>query len=117
MSFNTIQYLLFLKNKPELDSDLLESFVPFLTTKTFSFYNNDYVDYINESLNVYGYIFDSKENQFKFFDNIIPKLKRKKIDYIKKTKKEKEKDPIPVPEFYSKREIDMIESLCKYLHD
>ena len=116
MSSNPASYLLFEKNKPELDNDLLESFSPFVTARMFSFYNNDYVDYINESLNRFGAIFQTKEDQFRFFDNIVPKLKRKRINYIKKPKPVKIEKQI-VPEFCSSREIDMIEELSNYLHE
>lgn len=108
MSFNTTNYLLFNQSKKELDNELLESFVPWLVTRTFSFYDNDYIEYINESLNLYGNVFPTKEDQFLFFEHVIPKLKKKRINYLKKPKGEKLQDQV-VPEFYSKRELNLIE--------
>ncbi len=114
MSFKATDYLIFRQDKKELDNELLSEFNPYLTMKTFSFYEDGKMsDYINDTLNVYGNIFHSKEDQFKFYENIIPKQPYKKIKYIKKSKKEK-LEPIPVPEFYSKREIDMMEDMLKY---
>ena len=117
MSFKTTDYLIFKQDKKELDNELIENFNPYLTIKSFSFYDGGkMVDYINDTLNSYGYIFKNKEDQFKFFENIIPKQKYKKINYIKKPKQEK-LESSPIPEFYSKREIDMMGDMCKYNHE
>ena len=113
MSFKATNYLLFDQSKKELDNELLEEFNPWMTAKTFSFYDDgSMVDYINDTLNVYGDIFKTKEDQFRFFENIIPKVPKKRITYIKKSKKEKLEN-MPIPEFYSKREIDMFEDMSK----
>jgi len=112
--FTTIDYLMYKKNKQDLDADLLANFVPFITTKTFSYYNGGtYCDYINDTLNVYSNIFTTIEDQFRFFDNVIPLLKRRKSEYIKKSKSEKVESRT-VPDFYSKRELDMMENMNKY---
>lgn len=118
MSFNTVNYLIFEKRRPELDNELLEGFSAFLTMKSFSFLQSGkYVDYINNTMNVYGNIFDNKEDQFKFFENIIPKQhNRRRIDYIKKSKIKKEENAI-IPEFYSKREIENLEDLNNYFYE
>lgn len=106
--FDAINYLLFEKNKDELDSEIMASFVPYMTVRFLSFYDPAYVGYVNDTLNTYGNVLKTPENQFKFFDNVIPKLRRKKILYIKKPKEEKLKEETPVPEFYSRREINML---------
>jgi hypothetical protein len=117
MPFKTTDYLLFQKRKP-LDGELLTNFNAWLTTKSFSFYENGkLVDYINNTLNIYGNIFPTKEDQFKFFENIIPIQNRKKIIYLKKPKQLEKKENVPVPEFYSKREIDILEITSKYIHE
>lgn len=105
--FEAINYLLFQKNKEELDNEILSSFVPYMVARYLSFYDKDYVNYVNDTLNTYSSVFDSPEGKFKFFDNIIPKVKRKKIEYVKKVKEVKE-DEIPIPEFYSKRELELL---------
>ena len=112
--FDTINYLLYEKNKKDLDFYLLDEFNPYMTTKVFSFYDSGkYCNYINDTLNVYSGLFKTKEAEFVFFDSVIPKLKRKKSEYIKKTKSEKIKDVQHIPEFLSKREIDMINQSSK----
>jgi hypothetical protein len=113
--FTTINYLFHEKNKSELDSELIQNFNPYITRKAFSFYDSGkYCNYINETLNTYSGIFESKENEFQFFDSIIPKLKRRKSEYIKKTKKDKPKKELPISEFLSKRELAIYESINKY---
>lgn len=117
MSFKTVNYLLFEKKNPELDSELLEEFNPFLTTKSFSFTNNGkFSDYINDTLNMYGNLFTNKEDTFKFFDNVIPRQRKHRIDYLKKPKVEKTDEQV-IPEFYSKREFDLFEQMSKYEHE
>lgn len=107
-AFDTINYLLYNKSKKELDNELLVEFDPYLTLKAFSFYGQGtYVNFINDTLNSYSKIFKTEEDRFRFFENVIPKLKKSKFEYIKRPKKEKvEEVKLPVPEFYSQREID-----------
>jgi hypothetical protein len=108
--FTTVNYLLHEKRRPGLDPELLENFNPFITTKSFSFYNNgQFCNYINDTLNVYSGIFKSREAEFRFFENLIPRLSRRKSEYIKKGKR----DPVEasaVPEFYSRREIEALKN-------
>lgn len=97
---------MFQKPKSELDSDLLESFSPYMVSRYLSFHKNGaFADYCNETLNTYQGIFD-EDDLFKFYDHIIPKTKRCKLQYVKKpakdTKKEEYKE---IPDFYSKREL------------
>jgi hypothetical protein len=114
MLFDTINYLLYKKDKNELDNELLEFFDPYMVSRYLSFYDKgSLADYSNDTLNIYSNIFKTKEEQFLFFEQIIPKLKWSKIDYIKRPKKEevkvgKNKSPEVIPEFYSKREIKML---------
>jgi hypothetical protein len=106
--FEAINYLMFDKSKDELDSEIMSSFVPYMTVRFFSFYDPGYVVYANDTLNTYGNVLKTPEDQFRFFDNLIPKLRRKKIPYVKKPKDDTKVDETPVPEFYSKREINML---------
>jgi hypothetical protein len=113
MSFKATNYLIFDQSNKELDNELLEEFNPWMTSKTFSFYNDgEFVNYINDFLNGNTNLFKTKDEQFKYFENIIPRQKYKRISYIKKTKKEKVEE-VPIPEFYSRREIDLFENLNK----
>jgi len=105
--FKAINYLLFENRKP-LDSEILEEFHPYMVGRYLSMYDKSFVSYVNETLNVYGKIFDDKEDQLRFYENIVPKLKRKNIDYVKRKKMETENEEIQntIPEFSSSREIE-----------
>ena len=115
--FTTINYLLYDFRKPELDVELLSNFNPMITAKAFSFYNcGVYCDYVNDTLNMYSGIFKTKEDQFRFFENAIPKMpKLKQWDYIKKAQKKEDEviDDTPIPEFLSKKEVAFYKTLSK----
>ena len=80
------------EKKSEMTNELLEEFSPYMVTRYLSFYDKDLLKYANETLNVYGQIFNTEEEKFRFFENVIPKLKRKKIEYVTKKRLTKEKD-------------------------
>lgn len=111
-AFDTINYIFFDKSKKELDHEIIEDFSPYLTTKAFSFiHRGKHANFINETLNRYPQIFTTTEDVFNFYNQIIPKMKRCKLDYIRKEKKEKvkaETDMSPIPDFYCKREMDIL---------
>ena len=111
--FKAINHILFENSSKQIDSESLEEFVPYMVTRYFSFYDDGkYIDYINSTINKYQNIFHIKEDEYKFYENVIPKLKNKKINYIKKNKKEKTKKDIikAVPDFYSRKEWENLTS-------
>ena len=61
-----------------------KNFSPYMVTRYLSFYDKDLLNYANETVNRYSQIFDTDEEAFRFFENVIPKLKRKNIKYISK---------------------------------
>lgn len=83
--FDTINHMLFTK-KSEMTNELLEEFSPYMVTRYLSFYDKDLLKYANDTLNVYSQIFETEEEQFRFFENVIPKLKKKHVKYIKRKK-------------------------------
>jgi hypothetical protein len=109
--FNAINHILFEKPNPQIDAGALDEFSPYMVNRYFSFYENcDYVDYINETTNTYHSIFKTPEEQYKFFEHVIPKVKRKKINYIKRPKKTQNKDEVQkqIPDFYSIKEWESL---------
>jgi len=84
--FNTINHIIFDK-KGEMTNELLEEFSPYMVTRYLSFYDDDLLNYANETLNKYDQIFETEEEKFKFFENVVPKLKRKRINYISRKRK------------------------------
>jgi len=102
--FDAIKDLLFYKQAPTAEN--LENFFPSRTLRYASFYSPDVAQYVNETLNQYGYVLESREDQYKLFSNVLPSLKEK---FIKVPNVEREeKEDVPVPEFYSKREVEML---------
>lgn len=109
--FDSINNILFDK-KSNLTLDKVQDFTPYMVTRYFSFYDNAYVEYCNESLNKYADVFDTDEEKYKFFMEVVPKLKRRKIDYVRKVKDKKTaEDELPIPDFYSKRELDLLTNI------
>tara|TARA_R110001606_G_C15015989_1_gene609081 strand:+ start:127 stop:504 length:378 start_codon:yes stop_codon:yes gene_type:complete len=96
MNFFQLQNKLFYSNKSKqpdpLDSEGEQSFVPFLFNRWLTMYSKDTVGFVNETLNKYCGIFDTdKQKTYQMYYNLIPRLKFKRISYIKKIKKDKEK--------------------------
>ena len=96
MNFFQLQNKLFYSNKSKqpdpLDSEGEQAFVPFLFNRWLTMYSKDTVGFVNETLNKYCGIFDTdKQKTYQMYYNLIPRLKFKRISYIKKVKKDKEK--------------------------
>lgn len=86
-SINRLMY----KNT-EVTSDTINEFSPYMTNRWISFYDTQQAVMINEVFNKHAPIFEDKYDQFKFYDALIPKLRYKKMQYVKKPKELKEKD-------------------------
>ena len=94
MNFFQLQNKLFYSDKSKsaefLDSEGEQSFVPFLINRWLTMYSKDTVGFTNETLNKYCGIFDTdKQKTYRLYYNLIPRLKFKRIYYIKKVKKDK----------------------------
>jgi len=91
MNFFQLQNKLFYSKKDkaeDLDTEGEQAFVPFLFNRWLSFYNKDMSVFVNETLNKFSTIFDDKQQSYRLYYYLIPRLKWKKITYIKKKKKE-----------------------------
>ena len=103
--FDFLKSILFSKHRIELNCDDESQFTLFMVNRWCSFYSKDVANYVNETSNRYGIIHQTKQEQYDFMYNIMPSFKFKKIDYVKKAKKEDEdKEAVLVPEFCSIRE-------------
>lgn len=95
MNFFQIQNKLFYSKKDDagyLDQEGESAFVPFLLNRWLSFYSKETTYFVNETLNKYTGLFEDKQELYRLYYNFIPRLKYKKISYIKKVKKQKEED-------------------------
>ena len=95
MNFFQLQNKLFYSKKDkaeDLDAEGDQAFVPFLFNRWLSFYNNDMCVFTNETFNKFSTIFNDKQQAYRLYYYLIPRLKWKKITYIKKKKREDEEE-------------------------
>jgi hypothetical protein len=103
--FDYINSILFTKKKIELNCDEESQFSLFMLNRWCSFYSKELANYVNQTTNTYAGLYNLKQEQYDLIYNTAPKLKFKRIEYIKKVKKDKEEeDKIIVPEFISRKE-------------
>jgi len=115
--FDQINSIVFTKKKIELNCDDESQFSSFMINRWLSFYSADVAVLINELCNKQPHC-SNKQELYDFYYYTMPKLKFKKIAYIKKPKKEvvKEEKDILLPEFLSKREYENYVEFKKMLH-
>lgn len=105
--FDFLKSLLFSKQKIELNCDDESQFSLFMINRWTSFYSKDVANYVNQTTNFYGNVFNIKQDQYNFAYYIFPSFKFKKIEYVKKVKKTDEEKELPItPEFVSRREYE-----------
>ena len=117
--FDILRILFFFTSKKvEVDQASLQLFQPYMVNRWLSFYDKTKAIFVNETLNKFTELFDNKEDSFKLYDNLIPKSKFKKIEYVKK-QKEKEADQetaiFAKNNMLSQRELSMYVALQKHI--
>mgnify|MGYP003981104631 CR=1 FL=1 len=111
--FSYISYLLFTKKKHSIDNiDDENQFVPYMINRWCSMYSTSIAKLINNTTNWLHPIFETKNEWYKFYYNILPKCQFRRIFYIKKQKKESENHDDIVTKMasnlqLSKREINL----------
>jgi hypothetical protein len=90
--FNFIDSVLFTKKKLNTINEGETQFNLYMLNRWCSMYSSDIAHIINETSNKYGKLFQTKEEQYQFVLNMFPKVKKKRINYIKKTKEEPKKE-------------------------
>ena len=119
MNFFQTQNKLFFSKKNDagvLDLEGEQSFVPFLFNRWLSFYGKDTVNFTNETLNKFHSLFESKQEMYKLYYYLIPRLKFKRIQYIKKKKKVVDEETDNLALIASNNQISVRE-LQQYLND
>lgn len=100
MNFFQLQNKLFYSRKNNcepLDNEGELSFVPYMHNRWLSFYSPEMNTFVNNTLNKYSALFiDNKQEQYKFYYNLIPTLKFKRITYTKKQRQDKDDELIGV---------------------
>ena len=115
--FQYINSLLFSKKRIDMNCDDESQFNLFMLNRWTSMYSKELNEYVNETTNKYWNLFDDKLSQYNYIYCILPKLKFKRLNYLKKIKKEKKsnEDRLIVPEFYSEREYKKLLELEDYI--
>jgi hypothetical protein len=81
--YDVINSILFKKG---IDKSAIEEMhVPFMFIRWLAFYDPSVIPLANE-LNRIAHQFHDKQDSYNFFNTVVPKLRYKKIPYIKKTK-------------------------------
>lgn len=101
--FDIINSVLISKHKVELNCDDESQFNSFMLNRWLSFYSKELAIYINNTSNNQIQTFTSKQDQYNYYYYMLPKCRFKKIDYIKKAKKEEDTEKQLIPEFTSLR--------------
>jgi len=115
--FQIINAVLFSKKKIVLNCDDESQFNLFMLNRWTSMYSKELACFINETTNKYWTLFEDKQDQFNYIYNFIPKLKYKRISYIKKVKSEKKKEERNIkPLFLSEREYKMYVDMENYVN-
>lgn len=90
--FEVINSIIYSKNKDLItNADDESAFNPYMVNRWISMHSPELANFVNETTNKYSSVFDSRKELFNFYISIFPKAEFKKINYIKKEIKEKDK--------------------------
>lgn len=90
--FNHIQDILYKKAGDQLQNvDSETEFVPFMIARWCSMHSPELATIINNTTNRLWSICQTKQEWYNLYLNVLPKVRFKKIEYIKKPKADKEK--------------------------
>jgi hypothetical protein len=107
--FNYIDSVLFTKQKLNKLNEDETQFNLYMLNRWCSMYSPDMAQIINETTNRQKELFTLKQDQYNYIFNILPKVKKKRINYIKKIKLEEEKENENIPIISKNLEISQRE--------
>ena len=87
--FDFVTNILFEKDKIDIDVTSAQLYSPYIVNRYVTFADTRHVLAINNSVNMYGSVFSINVDHYNFLHALIPKIKRKYINYTKKIKKDK----------------------------
>ena len=106
--FDFVTNVLFEKKKIEVDITTSQLYSPFIVNRYVTFADPKFAHLINNSLNRYGSVFNISADHYNFIHALIPKGKRKYINYTKKVKKDKKIHEKVCKQYQlSQREVDL----------
>jgi len=115
--FDFISNILFTKKHNNIDLDDETEFTPFIVNRWLSMYSPQVASVCND-INKYYSIFDNKQDLYKLFFGIVPKVPSKKITYFKRIKETKDQSNTDTLKLMAKtrelslREIKEYVELC-----
>lgn len=108
--FDILNSLLFTKKSLDLNIEDEQQFNLFMVNRWCSMYSESITTIINHTTNnKLGGIFDTKQDQSLFLKNILPRVKFKKINYIKKNKEKKTNEPLDLKLLAKNKELSLRE--------
>ena len=87
--FDFVTNILFERDKIDIDVTSAQIYSPYIVNRYVTFADTRFVPLINNSVNMYGSAFSINVDHYNFLHCLIPKTKRKYINYTKKIKKDK----------------------------
>lgn len=109
--FDYIKSILTSKKYITHNSEEENTFNFYMGCRWISMYSPMHAKIVNECCNKYAKIFTTKEDAYTFMFNIIPQSPYKKITYIKKAKKDKEKEAENIDRIANTMELSQREIL------
>lgn len=89
MLFDYLKNILYQKNPEILEED--NDFVPFLIQRWLTMHSPEMALIVNETTNRYWASFNTKQDWYNAFITMLPRVKFRKLNYIKKSKDKNEK--------------------------
>ena len=112
--FDFVTNILFEKDKVDIDVTSAQIYSPYIVNRYVTFADVRFVSAINNSVNMYGSVFSINVDHYNFLHALIPKIKRKYINYTKKIKKDKKIYERVCKQYeLSQREVDLYSETFK----
>ena len=112
--FDFVTNILFEKDKIDIDVTSAQLYSPYIVNRYVTFADTRHVLAINNSVNMYGSVFSINVDHYNFLHALIPKIKRKYINYTKKIKKDKNIYEKVCKQYeLSQREVDLYSETFK----
>mgnify|MGYP006408033573 FL=1 len=112
--FDFVTNILFEKDKVDIDITSAQIYSPYIVNRYVTFADVRFVSAINNSVNMYGSAFSINVDHYNFLHFLIPKTKRKYINYTKKIKKDKTTYERVCKQYeLSQREVDLYSETFK----
>ena len=112
--FDFVTNILFEKDKVDIDITSAQIYSPYIVNRYVTFADVRFVSAINNSVNMYGSVFSINVDHYNFLHVLIPKIKRKYINYTKKIKKDKKIYETVCKQYeLSQREVDLYSETFK----